>query len=202
MASNREERKDEEVNSTIPSLSSEKQQQEIREAIVDAFDEAKGNTERALKEAKREVPRYREAINNHQEKTLEAAKEIADNYIDSQKEIFNLFQQSAWMSILSRNEYGTFWLNWTSSVTKRMTETYANIVSGYLGSILAATRLTNNMISANMEACKAFSQHANEFSKMSANNVKSIRRTVGEYTKFVNKFVVRGSSTEKQIQKR
>jgi hypothetical protein len=54
MASNREERKDEEVNSTIPSLSLEKQQQQIREAIVDAFDEAKGNTERALKEAKRE----------------------------------------------------------------------------------------------------------------------------------------------------
>ena len=44
-------------------------------------------------------------------------------------------------------------------------------------------------------------EHANEFSKMSANNVKSIRRTVGEYTKFVNQFVVRGSSTEKQIQK-
>jgi hypothetical protein len=202
MASNREERKDEQVNSTIPSLSSEKQQQEIREAIVDGFDEAKGNTERALKEAKREVPRYREAINNHQEKTLEAAKEIADHYIDSQKEIFNLFQQSAWMSRLGENEYGTFWLNWTSTITKRMTETYANLVSGYLGSILAATRLTNNMISANMEACKAFSQHANEFSKMSANNVKSIRRTVGEYTKFLNHFVVRGSSTEKQIQKR
>ena len=199
MASKREERKD---DSTISWLSSDKQQQEIREAIVDAFDEAKGNTERALKEAKMEVPRYREAINNHQEKTLEAAKEIADNYIDSQREILNLYQQSAWMSRLGENEYGTFWLNWTSTITKRMTETYANLVSGYLGSILAATRLTNNMISANMEACKAFSQHANEFSKMSANNVKSIRRTVGEYTKFVNQFVVRGSSTEKQIQKR
>jgi hypothetical protein len=199
MASNREERKDEEVNSTIPSLSSEKQQQEIREAIVDAFDEAKGNTERALKEAKREVPRYREAINNHQEKTLEAAKEIADNYIDSQKEIFNLFQQSAWMSRLGENEYGIFWLNWTSTITKRMTETYANLVSGYLGSILAATRLTNNMISANMEACKAFSQHANEFSKISANNVKTIGLTLGEYTKFVNQFGVRGSSVEKRI---
>jgi hypothetical protein len=196
MASNREERKD---DSTISSLSSEKQQQEIREAIVDAFDEAKGNTERALTEAKKEVPRYREAINNHQEKTLEGAKEIADYYIDSQKEIFNLFQQSAWMSILSRNEYGTFWLNWTSSVTKRMTETYAKIVSGYLGSILAATRLMNNMISVNMEACNTSLQQANEFSKISANNVKTIGLTLGEYTKFVNQFGVRGSSVEKQI---
>jgi murein L,D-transpeptidase YafK len=196
MASNREERKD---DSTISSLSSEKQQQEIREAIVDAFDEAKGNTERALTEAKKEVPRCREAINNHQEKTLEAAKEIADYYIDSQKEIFNLFQQSARMSILSRNEYGTFWLNWTSSVTKRMTETYAKIVSGYLGSILAATTLMNNMISVNMEACNASLQQANEFSKISANNVKTIGLTLGVYTKFVNQFGVRGSSVEKRI---
>jgi murein L,D-transpeptidase YafK len=196
MASNREERKD---DSTISSLSSEKQQQEIREAIVDAFDEAKGNTERALTEAKKEVPRYREAINNHQEKTLEAAKEIADYYIDSQKEIFNLFQQSARMSILSRNEYGTFWLNWTSSVTKRMTETYAKIVSGYLGSLLAATTLMNNMISVNMEACNASLQQANEFSKISANNVKTIGLTLGVYTKFVNQFGVRGSSVEKRI---
>jgi hypothetical protein len=195
MASNREERKD---DSTISWLSSEKQQQEIREAIVDAFDEAKGNTERALKEAKMEVPRYREAINNHQEKTLDA-KEIADYYIDSQKEIFNLFQQSAWMSRLRGNEYGTFWLNWTSSVTKRVTETYAKIVSGYLGSILAATRLLSNMISVNMESCKASLQQANEFSKISANNAKTIGGTVGEYTKFVNLFRVRGSSVEKQI---
>jgi hypothetical protein len=196
MASKREERKD---DSTISWLSSEKQQQEIREAIVDAFDEAKGNTERALKEAKMGVPRYGEAINNHQEKTLEAAKEIADNYIDSQKEIFNLYQQSAWMSRLRGNEYGTFWLNWTTSVTKRMTETYAKIVSGYLGSILAATRLMNNMISVIMEASKASLQQANEFSKISANNVKTIGRTVGEYAKFVNQFGVRGSSVEKQI---
>jgi hypothetical protein len=196
MASKREERKD---DSTISWLSSEKQQQEIREAIVDAFDEAKGNTERALKETKMGVPRYGEAINNHQEKTLEAAKEIADNYIDSQKEIFNLYQQSAWMSRLRGNEYGTFWLNWTTSVTKRMTETYAKIVSGYLGSILAATRLMNNMISVNMEASQASLQQANEFSKISANNVKTIGRTVGEYAKFVNQFGVRGSSVEKQI---
>jgi len=196
MASKREERKD---DSTISWLSSDKQQQEIREAIVDAFDEAKGNTERALKEAKMEVPRYREAINNHQEKTLEAAKEIADNYIDSQREIFNLYQQSAWMSRLRGNEYGTFWLNWTTSVSKRMTKTYAKIVSGYLVSILAATKLMNNMISVNMEACKASLQQANEFSKISANNVKTIGRTVGEYAKFVNQFGVRGSSVEMQI---
>jgi hypothetical protein len=203
MASSKEEQKDDETVTTVSSLSLEKQQQEIREAIVDAFDEAKDNTERAVKEAKKEIPRYREAINNYQEKTLEATKEIAENYIDSQKEILNLFQQSAWISRLGGNEYGTFWLkNWIPTITKRMTETYANIVSGYLGSILAATRLANNMTSGNMEAYRASSQHANEFSKIVANNVKTIGQAVQEYTKFMNQFGVRGSSVETQIQKR
>ena len=199
MVSNREERKD---DATISWLSSEKQQQEIREAIVDAFDEAKGNTERALKEAKMEVPRYREAINNHQEKTLEATKEIADNYIDSQKEIFNLFQQSAWVSRLGGNEYGSFWLNWMPTITKGMTQTYASMVSGYLDSIFAATRLTNNLISTNMEAYRASTQHAREFSKIATNNVKTFGQTLGEYSKSINQLGVKGSSIEKQNQKK
>jgi hypothetical protein len=196
------ERKDEEVASTVFSLSLEKQQQEIRKAIVDAFDEAKVNTEKALKEAKKEIPRYREAINNNQEKTLESVKEIAENYIDSQKEIFNLFQESAWMSRLGRIEYGTFWSNWISPITKGMTDTYGNIASSYVDSIFAATRLTNNMISANMETFKASTQHARELSKITATNAKIIGQTVGEYTKFMNHFGVRGSSVEEQIQKR
>jgi hypothetical protein len=200
MASNKE-RKDEEAALTVSSLSSEKQQ-EIREAIIDAFDEAKGNTERAVKEAKKEIPRYREAINNYQEKALETAKEIAENYIDSQKEIFNLFQQSAWVSRLGGNEYGSFWLNWMPTITKGMTKSFTSMVSGYIDSIFAATRLTNNLISANMDACKTSTQRANEFSKMSANNVKTFGQTVGEYTKSINQLGVRRSSIENQNQKR
>lgn len=201
MASSKE-RKDEEAASTVSSLSLEKQQQEIRKAIIDAFDEAKVNTEKAVKEAKKEIPRYREAINNNQEKTLESIKEISENYIDSQKEIFNLFQESAWMSRLGGNEFGTFWSNWMSPITKGMTDTYGNIASSYVDSIFATTRLTNNMISANMETFKASTQHARELSKITANNAKIIGQTVGEYTKFMNHFGVRGSSVEEQTQKR
>ena len=189
--------------STVSSLSFEKQEQEIREAIVVAFDEAKGNTEKAVKEAKKEIPRYREAINNYQEKTLEAAREIAESYIDSQKEILNLYQHSAWMSRLGRDDYGTFWLNWVFTVTKSVTEIYANMISGNVDSIFAATRLTNNnMISTNLETPKVALQYAAEFSKIAANNVKTFGQTVGEYTKSMSHLGSRGSSLENQIQKR
>jgi translation initiation factor 1 (eIF-1/SUI1) len=47
------ERTDDEMASNVSSLSTEKQQKEIREAIVDAFDEAKDNTQKAAKDLKK-----------------------------------------------------------------------------------------------------------------------------------------------------
>src|ERR671924_1127551 len=100
MTSRKEEPMDEEVTSNLSSLSPEDRREEIREAIVDAFDEAKDNTQRVVKQSKKEIPNFTRAINNYEEKTLEAAREIAESNIDSQKEIIDLFQQSAWISRL------------------------------------------------------------------------------------------------------
>jgi hypothetical protein len=78
---------------------------------------------------------------------LEVIRGIADNYIDSQKEIINLFQHSTWMSRLGGgNEYATFWSYWMSTITKGMTEAYANTVSSYIDNIFAATKLMVNLI--------------------------------------------------------
>ena len=53
-----------------------------------------------------------------------------------------------------------------------------------------------------MEASKASTNHARELSKIATNNVKTFGQTVGEYTKFMNQFGVRGSSIENQKEKR
>src|SRR5918992_5925768 len=143
MASRKDNRKDEPATAKAeePSSASQQQKEEIREAIVDTFDEAKYNTQKAVKEARKEIPRYTEAVNEYQEQTLEAAREIAENYIDSQKEIINSFQQSAWVSQIG-NAYGRFWSNWISP--KKMTETYANMISHSVDNTFTATRLANN----------------------------------------------------------
>lgn len=203
MASTKDEKREERFTKVEqPSVTSE-QRQEIREAIVDAFEEARNNTDKAVKEARKEIPRYKEAVGNYQEKILESAREITDDYIDSQKEIFGLFQQSTWMSRLGEgNEYGKFWSNWMSTITRRMTETYANIISSYVDSLYAATRLTNNMVSVNTEAFNASARHANEFSKISLSNVKTFGQTAVEYTKSLNELAVREFFTEKEIQKK
>ena len=206
MSSRKDERKDEAtVKSEQQDLLSSTQQQrqeEIREAIVETFDEAKDNTQKAVKEARKEIPRYTEAVNNYQEQTLQAVREIAENYIDTQKEIINSFQQSTWISQLG-DTYRTFWSNWMS--LKNMTETYANIISNSRDNTLAATRVTNNIISANMEAFKVSAQqikdNLKELSRTAVNNIKTLQQTAGEYLKLLNELGARGS-TQTEVQKR
>jgi hypothetical protein len=204
MASTKDDKRDERSTKVEqPSITSQQRQEEIREAIVDAFEEARNNTQKAVKEAQKEIPRYKEAFGNYQEKILQSSREIADDYIDSQKEIFGLFQHSTWISRLGEgNEYGAFWSDWMSTLTKRMTETYANTISSYVDTLYAATRLTNNIVSANTEALSASMQHSKEFSKISLSNVKTLGQTASEYTKSLNQLVVRNSSTEREIQKK
>jgi hypothetical protein len=88
----------EEQASLIPSSPSKQQQQrqEIREAIISAFDEAKENTQKAVKEAKRDIPHFTQVVSDYHEQTLDTAREIVENYIDSQKEIINSFI-STWL---------------------------------------------------------------------------------------------------------
>lgn len=204
MSSTKEDKRDERSTKVEEGSVTSQQRQEIREAIVDAFEEARDNTEKAIKEAKKEIPRYKEAVGNYQEKILESVRGTTDNYIDSQKEIFSLLQQSAWIPGLEQgNEYGTFWSNWMSTITKRVTETYANTVGSYADSIYAATRLTNNLLYANTEAFNVSAKRALEFSKISLNNAKTLGQTAIEYTKSLNQLAaVRDSSTEKEIQKK
>jgi predicted O-linked N-acetylglucosamine transferase (SPINDLY family) len=175
-------RTDDETTSNIPSLSTEKQQQEVREAIVDAFDEAKNSTQKAAKDVKKEVPRYTEAINNYREKMLEAAREITENYIDSQKEIISLFRQSKWVSRL-RDTNETRQPNLLSLTW--MTEAFTKMTSTYMDNMIAELRLLNNMLSLNTEIYKTslrqIKDNLNMFSKIAVDNAKTFENTMKLY---------------------
>jgi hypothetical protein len=168
---------------TSPPLS----QEEVRQAITKALDEAKDNTKRAVDQAKREIPRYTQIVNDYQEQTIQAAREIADNYIDSQKEIINSFQKSAWLPYIE-NTYGMQYWTTTFLSPRRMTEIYANVVSSFADNMVAATRLANNMIFANMETVRTITQqakdNAKDLSRISVNTAKTFehasRETLGE----------------------
>jgi hypothetical protein len=112
-------------------------------------------------------------VNDYQEETIQATKEIADNFLESQKEIIHSLQ-SLWVPYVE-NVQNSYWSYWTSP--KRATENYARAVSNVTDSTIASTRLANNVLYANMEAWKTSIQHARdnskEFSRLNANFAKT-----------------------------
>ena len=202
MSTKKEERKDEttvttsQSQSQSPSQTSEQQQQAVNKALQ----ETKDNIRKTSDEARNQIPRYTQAVNDYQEQTIQATREIADNYLDSQKEIINSFQ-SAWIPQLE-NANRVFWSNWISP--RHFTETYARIVSSFADNTIAATRLVNNTIFANMEAFKTSMQHAKEnakeFSRIGVNAARTFEQTTRDADRSGN--TVSGYSVETEGRQR
>jgi hypothetical protein len=181
MSSKKEERKEE---TTVTARASPTEgHAEYQQSVNRALNETRDNIRRATDEARKEVPRYTQVVNDYQEQTIQASREIADNYLESQKEIINSLQ-SAWVPF-AENAYGVFWNYWISP--RRVTEAYAKIVSGLADNTIAATRLANNMIFANMEAFKTTVQHARdntkELSRIGVNAAKTFEQTSRDTTR-------------------
>ena len=202
VSTKKEERKDETTVTTSqshlpsPSQTSEQQQQAVNRALQ----ETKDNIRKTTEEARNQIPRYTQAVNDYQEQTIQATREIADNYLDSQREIINSFQ-TAWVPQIE-NANRAFWSNWMSP--RQATETYARIVSSFADNTIAATRLVNNAIFANMDAFKTSIQHAKEnakeFSRIGVNAAKTFEQTTRDADRSGN--TVSGFSVETEGRQR
>jgi hypothetical protein len=153
------------------------QQKEHHHAINRALDETKDNIRKSTDEARNEIPRYTQAVDEYQEQTIQASREIADNYIESQKQIINSLQSSLVPQIEKANKI--FTSNWMSP--RYLTEIYANMVSSAADNMIAATRLVNNMMFASMDAFKTSMQqskdNARELSRLGVNNARTFEQT-------------------------
>jgi DNA primase catalytic subunit len=163
------------ITSSSTSTSREHNAQ-YRQTVNRAFDETRDNIRRSTDEARREIPRYTQAVNEYQEQTIQAAREIADNYIESQREIINSIQSACLPQIEAANKL------FTASVVspRHVVDNYARAVSNVADNTVAATRLINITIFANMEAFKACVQNARdnvkEFSRIGVNNAKTFEQ--------------------------
>jgi gas vesicle protein len=159
------------TTSTASSLS------EQRRSVERAIDETKDNLKKTIDEARREIPRNTEAINDYQEHTLQTTKEITDSYLDSHKEIIKSFQ-SVWVPYVE-NIRAVFWDNWGSP--QRITEIYTRTVSNCADNTIAATRIANNAIFANMGAFRTFidreKNDVKELSRIATNTAKTFEQT-------------------------
>ena len=154
-----------------------------KQLVNRALDQTIDNVKKTTDEARREIPRFTQAVSEYQEQTIQATKDIADNYLESQKEVINSLQ-SAWVPFIE-NIQSSYWSYWMSP--RRVTENYARTVSNIADSTIATTRLVNNTIFANMEAFRTSIQNtrdnAKEFSRVNANFARTFENVARDSVK-------------------
>ena len=145
-------------------------QREQQRAVDKALDETRDVIRVSTREAAREIPQYTQRLADIQEQTIKTTREIADNYIESQKEIISIYQ-SVWTPFVE-NANSRFW-NYMSLSPKGLAETFGTVVSNFADNVIAATRLANNTVSANMEQFSITLQrtkdNSKEFSRLGVN---------------------------------
>ena len=138
--------------------------QDFKESINRSLDETKHNINRSIDESKNQIPRYNTIVNSYQEQSLQAAKEISEDYIESQKAIINSIQ-SAWKPY---SESYTGMVNSFSSPDS-IVKAYSRCVSNVADNAVSALRVTNNMIFSNLDSWKSVLEQAKDNSKQISN---------------------------------
>jgi hypothetical protein len=169
-------------------------QRQQQDAINKSIDETKDNIRRAIEEVRREAPRYSQTVTDFQNETAEATREIADNFLDSQKEVINSMQ-SAWTPFAERTSSGgsgnnNYWMmgmmqpwSWIGVSPRDMADIYARGISAMTDSVAAGTRMATNMMFAGIEASRATTNYARHNSREIARITSNTARIFGQNTR-------------------
>src|SRR6185436_4922482 len=135
-------------------------QQDVNESVNRALDQTKDNINRSIEESRNQIPQFNNIVNSYQEQTLQAVKEMTENYIESQKTIIRSIQ-SAW-GPYQRN-FNTSINTWNSP--EAVANAYSRFVSNIADNTVTYLRTTNNLVFASLDAYKTTMQHAKENTK-------------------------------------
>jgi hypothetical protein len=158
-------------------------QKEQQEAINRTFDQTRNNIKRTVNEAQKDISNYAQQVINLQERAFEITRDIADDYIESQKEIINSFNHSIWTPYIENVVNRTSGLSGVFSPSRA--EVYGNTFTNIVDNFVTATRLANKTIFANTELINTSLQqtrnNVREFSKIGVNAAKNIHQTTNEF---------------------
>ena len=149
------------------------------ESLEQAFDESKKSIDESIREARNQIPRYTETVNQVQEQTLQATKDIAENYLEYQKQTIDSFQSVSTPYIHNVNNQ---LLN-NQDYFRRMPEMYSKLVNNYAENTIAMSRIFNDMAFSNIELFKNVvdntkkqSKHLAEIGKRNVSAYERIER--------------------------
>ena len=140
--------------------------------VAQSLDETKNSINRYIDESRNQIPRYANILNSYQEQSLQTAKEVSEEYIESQKAVINSLQ-SAW------RPYGeSFNALFPSFATPdSMTKAYTKFVGNFADNAVSALRITNCFVFSNIDSMKSTLQQAKDNSKHMSNLVANTAKT-------------------------
>ena len=187
-------KREQEVN-TSPSQIQKEQQETVNRAL----DQARDNIKKTVNEARKDVSMYSEQFTNLQERAIETTRNIADTYIESQREIFNSFNQSVWTPYVEQvaNRATAF----HGAFSSPGAEAYANTVGSMVDNFVTATRMMNKTVFANAglinTSLQQASDNAREYSRIGINAAKNIHETANEISKLGMSVIEQTSATRR-----
>ena len=159
--------------------------EDFKETVNRSLDETKHHINRSIDESKNQIPHFNTIVNSYQEQSLQTAKEISENYIESQKSIINSLQ-SAWRPY---NESFTGLINNFVSPDS-FVKAYSKYVSNIADNAVSAVRLSNNILFSNLDSWKSGFQQARDNSRhmfnQNVNAAKAFEHHIKEATRDSN----------------
>ncbi len=137
---------------------------DFNESVNRSLDETKDNIKKSIDESRNQIPRINSIVNSYQEESLQTAKEISEQYIDSQKEVVNSLQ-SAWRPY--NEAFNGFVTNFCTPETA--VKAYTTFVSTVADNTVSAIRLSNNIIFSTLDAWKPVLQQTKDISRHISN---------------------------------
>ncbi len=160
-------------------------QRDQQEAINRTLDQTRNNVRKTVSEAQKDVSDYARQVITLQEKAFETTRNIAESYIESQREIFNSFNQSVWNPYIENVAKRTpaFYGMFSLPGVEACTNTVGNIVDNFV----TVTRMVNKTVFANAglinTSLQQVSNNAMEYSTIGINATKNIHGMANELAK-------------------
>ena len=146
--------------------------EETTRSLNQVFDDSKKSIERNITEAKSQIPRYTQSINEVQEQAVQATRDIAENYLEYQKQAIDSFQSIFTPYIENANNQ---MLN-NQTLFRRLPEIYSKIANNYAENSVAVSRIMNNIAFSNVELFKNVinntKEQSRQFAEIGKRNVK------------------------------
>jgi len=144
----------------------------FQESVSQSLDETKDNIKKSLDESRTQIPRINNIVNSYQEESLQTAREISEEFIDSQKQVVNSLQ-SVWRPY---NEiFNGFITNFFSP--DAAAKAYTRFVSNVADNTVSAIRLSNNVMFSTLESWRPALKQAKDISRHISNTGVNTART-------------------------